>query len=385
MKITIDKNELERALARTATITDKDVGATHPMLGSVRLVAHKKGVLSVEGTDLTVHVRASAVAQVAKPGTCLVAAKDFYARIKGMPDGALQIEERASNGGLSISHLSEKRKYVVRTSGDPESFPDNEALDEETPIQIRVGAFDRLFKSCQHAISFDSSRPQLSGALFEVKQGHATMVATDGHRLCVVKDELGIDTDLSVLVPRKALQEIVRMGAGSAAIGLAMHGRRLIVRAGMFKATVMLTEAAFPPYHQVIPSETGRRAVRVKLAPLLDAVKACMLDKDRVVRLTFTAEAIELHNESPDKGEASDSVDTTGFEGKQVTLGASPQYLIDALSSAGTDEIEISVGSELDPVVVKSVPSEPEDADEDEDEDTKSGASFLAVIMPMRI
>ena len=70
------------------------------------------------------------------------------------------------------------------------------------------------------AVSAEESRFQLNGALLKLKDGSLEMVATDGHRLALVEGGLRAahgDEQDGVLVPRKALQELLRFeGDGDA-------------------------------------------------------------------------------------------------------------------------------------------------------------------------
>ncbi len=69
------------------------------------------------------------------------------------------------------------------------------------------------------AISTEESRFQLNGALFKLKPDGLEMVATDGHRLALVEAAAGgadgtavtiKKAQEGVLIPRKALQELLR-------------------------------------------------------------------------------------------------------------------------------------------------------------------------------
>jgi DNA polymerase-3 subunit beta len=70
------------------------------------------------------------------------------------------------------------------------------------------------------AITHEETRFQLNGALLKVQPNKMEMVATDGHRMALINFPSGITgkgkkgTDLTILVPRKALDEILRLEGG---------------------------------------------------------------------------------------------------------------------------------------------------------------------------
>src|SRR5207237_9427097 len=72
----------------------------------------------------------------------------------------------------------------------------------------------RLITRTIFSISTEDSKYTLSGALLLLKPGSIAMVATDGHRLAhIEKTETleDISEEIKVLVPRKAMGELVRM------------------------------------------------------------------------------------------------------------------------------------------------------------------------------
>ena len=73
-------------------------------------------------------------------------------------------------------------------------------------------------------------------------------------------------------------------------------------------------------------------------------------------------------SESPDSGEGFDEV-AVDYDGPDVTIGFNARYFLDVLGSLDEERVEIGIGGELDPVVVRPAAS----------------SDYLAVIMPMRI
>src|SRR4029078_10796364 len=86
------------------------------------------------------------------------------------------------------------------------------ALDE---LKMMVG-------KVKFAITHEETRFQLNGALLKIQPTKMEMVATDGHRMALInfpKESNGKakkGSDLTILVPRKALDEILRLEGGEA-------------------------------------------------------------------------------------------------------------------------------------------------------------------------
>jgi DNA polymerase-3 subunit beta len=77
---------------------------------------------------------------------------------------------------------------------------------------------------------------------------------------------------------------------------------------------------------------------------------------------------MRITSESPESGEAFDEVPVE-YSGANLTIGFNAKYFLDVLAALDEDEVELGLGGELDPAVVR--PAGPR--------------QFLAVVMPMRI
>ncbi|HVJ89448.1 MAG TPA: DNA polymerase III subunit beta, partial [Labilithrix sp.] len=138
--------------------------------------------------------------------------------------------------------------------------------------------------------------------------------------------------------------------------------------------TTKLVDSSFPPYAQVIPKSSARifRLSRVKLA---DAVKAVAVSagNNLGVRLSFNKGDLRVTSEDPTKGEGVDEVSYDLVDGKDGALvGMNSKYLGEVLTALSSDDVELGISGELDPVVAR-----PAGAAKDID--------FTGVLMPMRI
>ena len=71
---------------------------------------------------------------------------------------------------------------------------------------------------------------------------------------------------------------------------------------------------------------------------------------------------------SPESGEGFDEIPIE-YAGPNMTIGFNAKYFLDVLGALDEDEIQLGLGGELDPAVVRPV----------------GPRQFLAVVMPMRI
>ena len=140
------------------------------------------------------------------------------------------------------------------------------------------------------------------------------MVATDSYRLEREGDDArrGRSTgSLEANVPARTLQELGRIAsAGSAeAIGVAALENQVVFTVDDVVLSSRLVEGRFPNYQQLLP-ETYEHELRVNRDELLEVVRrvGLLAQKNAPLRLSFTEGALDVSAQTPDVGEASESL-----------------------------------------------------------------------------
>src|SRR5262245_58969850 len=257
MKLSIDKADLQRGLARLQAIVEKR--SSMPILANVLATASGKGDagrLELAATDLEVGIRGSQPAKVAKAGALTVSARKLYDIVRELPDETIQLES-SPNGYLDL-RCGRSRFTLAGT--DAEEYP---SLADFTPgrmVQLQAAVLSQMIEGTIYAASLDETRYNLNGAYFEaVADGsRIRMVATDGHRLALVERSVGSDVSglvSGVIVPRKGLAELKRLVDEEDAdeVELGFEGNSGLARKGGVTLVMRLIEGEFPNYQQVIP------------------------------------------------------------------------------------------------------------------------------------
>ena len=377
MELVIPKKDLLRLVARCQGVADKK--SAMPALANV-LLAAQGSTLRASATDLYLSVSGEAAAEVSKPGTVAVAAKDLLERVKAMPEGPVQITAKDSAQTV-IKAVGSPRRYTLH--GMPGSeFP--QLPTPESPwLELPTEVLSNLIARTHFSISGDETRPHVNSALFEWAGDRVRMVTTDGHRLS--KQEFRVDgtnANATMLIPLKAISELRRLTDEAKAdketkdahkVSLAQSGPNAFFLVAGMQFSVKLIDAQFPPYEQVIPSVSARslRAPRTGLTDALKAVSLAASDRTGGVKLTLLPGTLRITSESPESGNGFDEI-PIDYAGAEVTIGFNARYFLDVLGTIDDEEIVLGVSGELDPATVKPAG---ESADH----------SYVAVIMPMRI
>lgn len=365
MEIRVTRSEFLGELAPMQGIVERKT--TIPVLSHLLLTV-REDKLHLAATDLDVSLTSWCEADVKSEGGVAVQAKKLMEIIRSLTgeEVLLALEEprvltiRAGKSRFRIHGLS------------PDDFPTLPSVEDGRRVEIPFADFRRMIAKVLFAVSAEESRFQLNGALLKLKDGSLEMVATDGHRLALVEGGLeGAGGEDSVLVPRKALQELQRFeGEGNLTYGRGEH--HLSFRLGRRELICRILEGTFPDYERVIAKDNDKK-VLFNRRNLVDAVQRAALmtgDRARAVRLQFTPDQVVISAVNSDLGEAVEEV-PCDYEGPEFRVGINPDYLTQFLAAVDTEKIRFELKDENTQCV-----GYPQDGPD---------ARYLCVIMPMRI
>ncbi|MBX3258977.1 MAG: DNA polymerase III subunit beta [Labilithrix sp.] len=388
MELTVAKKDLLKIVTRMQGVAERK--STMPVLANVLLAADGNNALRLAATDLYLSLMGRIPAEITKPGSVAVSAKDLFERVKMMPDGPVVISSQ-DNATTTIKASGTARRYTLR--GMPgDDFPPLPQPAEGSPtLALDVDVLSELIAKTHFSISTDETRAHLNSALFEWDGDVVRMVTTDGHRLSKVDVKVsGRQASATMLIPLKAIQELRRLcdemlsdGGAVAADGERKKPELLITQSGasaFFQGagttfSVKLVDAQFPPYSQVIPqaSEKVVRAPRSALADALKAVSVAASERTGGVKLSLSKGSMRITSESPESGDGFDEIPVE-FAGPNMSIGFNAKYFLDVLAAISDEEVAIGLSGELDPAVLRPAGAT-----------TSSERQFLSVVMPMRI
>jgi DNA polymerase-3 subunit beta len=370
MEFSVKKFDLLAELNLTQGVVERKT--TIPILGNLLCEASGNRI-TLTATDLELSICTSCEAKVKKEGAGTIPAKKLLELVRLLPEGEIRFK-LLENHWVQI--LADRKTYkMVGMAKD--NFPAIPAFPH--PIAtIPAKILSSLIARTAFAISNEESRYTLNGALLLLKPENVAMVATDGHRLAVAEIDHkfeGLTREVRPLVPKKALAEVLRLAteAGEdAEIEFALDESHLFFRAGERLLISRMLTGQFPNYEAVLPRDNNRKVV-IERGELNDAVKrvAQLADtRSHAVKLSVSAEGIEISASSPEYGEAKETIEKE-FTGEPLAIGFNAQYMIDFLAAAPEGPISLELKDEQSAGQMRPL------ADE--------AYRYRYVIMPMRI
>ncbi|HEX8857072.1 MAG TPA: DNA polymerase III subunit beta, partial [Thermoleophilaceae bacterium] len=321
-------------------------------------------------TDMEIGVRVKLDAQVERDGAVVLPGRLLLDVVRSLPDPKLSLEHRTSEQDVEV--VSGTARFHLRTL-PLEDFP---KLPEpgESPMQMPAGAFVDTVARVARAASRDETRPHLTGVLVSASSQELRMVATDSYRLSVKETKLdqAVQGELEANVPARTLQELARVAGGSGAeqIAISALDNQVVFTLGDVVISSRLVEGRFPNYRQLLP-ESFEHELKVSGQELLEVVRRISLlaQKNAPLRLSFSEGTLEVSAQTPDVGEASESLPIP-FKGEPLEIGFNPDFLRDGLESSESDELALKLISPLRPGLLESGGGE---------------SKFVYLVMPIRL
>jgi DNA polymerase III subunit beta len=375
MELTVGKADLQKELQLCQGVVEKR--STIPILSNVLLRA-ADGRLQIAATDLDVTILSSTAARVVTPGGVTIEAKRLFDVVRSMPDDDVHFTLQDNN-----SMLIESGTAKFRLLGLPaEDYPTLPTVDVAEAFTIPLDELKTMVGKVKFAITHEETRFQLNGALLKIQPNKMEMVATDGHRMALINFPSGITgkgkkgTDLTILIPRKALDEILRLEGGeNGTVRFGVSDNQLFFEAGDRRLLARMIDVNFPNYMEVISRDNDRR-VMVDRERLLSTIKRISLvanERTRAVRFDFAPGKLTVSSTNPELGDARETV-PIDYAGQPFFVGLNAAYVMDFLSATDTPSVSLDLKDENSQCIGRPA-STAEDLPYD----------YLYVVMPMRL
>jgi DNA polymerase III subunit beta len=347
LQFALARGALLEALTRVTTALPRRT--TLPIL-NMMLVRPSGRELTLVCSDLdhTVETRVAAtISAAAGAATLALPAKRLLEIVTSLPNSNV-IEVRAKDRRAKLVAGRSKFELVGMS---PDEFPLSvgESPKSAESATVNGTAFaNALSRVLTHSI-VAVSRPALQGALLDVDETGAFLVATDGTGR-IIRIELALEHGEKPLhgkysLPRSAVASIAKLFADDERVAISGTAQRLVLTAEHTTMYAQLVSEPFPNYAHLFNVEPHSHVI-LSRAPFVDALKrVAVVGEFHQVTLSFTPSDVTITAMSPDQGNAEDGVDCAFSPKSEV---ASPfsfmingQYLVGALDAIAAEQVRI--------------------------------------------
>lgn len=364
MRFICDTNELNTALSIVSRALA--VRSTKPILEGILFESCDEG-LRLTCTDLALGIETLLPATFSEEGRAVLPGKLLCEIIRKLPGGPCDIA------------IGERMQATIRCASvrttingfDPVEYPELPQVEGEC-FELPQNTLKDMIGRTLFAIAQDESRPILTGCLMEINASEMRVVALDGFRLALRKENVsGPSAPVSAVVGGRVLGDIAKILADTEeAVSLCFTKSHVRMNIGQTRVVARLLEGEFIRYRQILPEEWQTR-VTVERAELGSAIDRASLiareGKSNLVCFKLDGETLEVSSNS-ETGDMEEKMQVI-TEGKDLTIAFNVRYITDVLKALSDDQIVMRFNSNVSPCVVCPV----------------EGDSYLYLVLPVRV
>lgn len=324
--------------------------------------------LYICGYNLELGISTKILANVYQEGSVVLSSKLFCEIVRKMPGDELEIN--CSENLITTIRSSESEYSIIGISAS--DFPELPVIESDRRISISQGMLKSMIAQTIFAVSDNDSRPTCTGSLFEITEDRLRIVSVDGFRLAMRTEPITGSFDMSFIVPKKTLEEILKILEDDYEKRAEICATRRHIEFSINGCTIIsrLIEGEFLDYNNAIPVNNDKE-VKVSTRRMMEASERMgLLISDAIkspVRCVFGNDEINFSCRTA-VGSATDRLSAQA-PNEPVEIGFNNRYLMDAFRAVSTDEVRLIIGSPVNPV--KVLPPE--------------GESFLFLLLPVRL
>lgn len=354
MRIFVDTLSLNAALS--TVIKALPIRTTVSILEGIYMKA-AGGRLLLRCTDLNIQIETLIDATIEEEGAIVLPGRLFSEMVKRLPGEMTSLDVKKNTA--EIISGSFKTTLQGENAADYHAMSD---VNQDSVISLKPGALKEMVKGCIFAAAQDDSKPILTGALLELKEGEATLIALDGYRLALRRIALegGKRVNANLVVPARSLLEVSRiLPDGEEAVSIGFSKTHLVADAGNTRITARLMEGEFIKYRQILP-ESHTTRVRVNRKELLDGIERVALmareGKSNLIKFTISTNKIAITANS-EIGRSNEEMEVN-LIGEELEIAFNSKYFSDVLKVLEDEEIYLDMNNNISPCVVRPIQGE---------------------------
>ena len=344
MKICVYKNTLEIVLNNFQSFLDK---RDFSQITSHIFFQTIENKLLLRATDYEISIQAKIeICKIEEEGQGTVSGKQILEIIKRLRDDK-EISFTTENETLLIKQDKSQFKLPMFNS---EEFPNFPVYNTDTKIQIPSSYFIEAIKKINPAVSINNPKIELNGALLDIKDYAVNFVATDTRRLALIQYDSQSVGSLSIIIPKKALNEIQKLCVDE--LEIYHNENQLIIQTGIYTFSTKLTNGRFPDYERIIPKNLTH-TLELPKNEIISAIRI-INSLSQEVKLTFKQNEILFESMSSENSQGSTQCEVqTNFE-NEFSIGMNSKSLLDFLAQVNDEKFLLCFDEANKPFMVKS-------------------------------
>ena len=371
MKFNCDQQLLSKALGTVSkAITQR---TTIPVLKGILITATTDNKLKLTASNLDLSIEKTIDVNVEEEGSIVISDSKFFIDIiRKLPREQITIEV-GENEKVKIK-TPNTEVFCVSQSAD--EFPNTSEIENiQANLSFNKDIMKEMIRKTQFCASIDESKGIIIGVLMELEENSLNMVALDGFRMAVTRQQMMNERREKIVISAKIMNEINKILTESdderdENIELVLSEKKAVMLLEGTKIVMRLLEGEFISYNDILPKESST-FIKVNRNMMIEAIeRASLLAKEgrnNLIRVKVQENLMTISSASEEGSVKEDII--MEKNGEDLEIGFNSKYILDALKVIDDEEVRIEMVSAVKPCLIKPM----------------EGNSYEYLILPVRI
>ena len=337
MEFTVNKTAFSEALSLVTTVVPER--SARAILQNLMLIGNADGTITLAATDLEIGIKITLeVIGMQEPSSVLLPASRINALVKGTYADEIQItitdnkaELKTKQGRFQVPGLE-----VV----DYPTIPD---FNAEGAIFIHGDDFVEAVQKTVFATAKGDTRYALNGIYINIDENHVEFVASDTHRLSLVKKKIRNPDKVAAegIMLTKGMTTLAKLAAGNDVVEISVTANEMLAKTPNSTIVIRRVEGMFPRYRDVIPPKSDMHftVAKEELLRSLHTIGLMSSDESKSVLFAIGQGSIGL-SASSENGEGNLRLDAETV-GTELEIKFNYVFLVDVLKNLSDDKVTI--------------------------------------------
>ncbi len=341
--------------------------STQPILQNVLFTAEKEKLsLTATNLDITIQETVPVFPITEETGQFTAPGKALLSVLNTLPSMDVTVE---SDG--QTTQLKTERGVYRFLSLPVEDFPRTPEISSENGFKIDLKELLDAVEKIAFCAAKDDPRAFLNGVLWENRDGEVRFVASDSHKLGLIKLARGESVPFTGIVPRSVFDILKQIGDRE--VEVRHHGEILGFFYDESYILARLIDGPYAPYENVIPPRGGNvlKVSQEELLAALRRIKIFTQPPSYILRWEIQESGLRMSASSAEIGEGSEEI-SSEYVGEPMEIGFNASFLEDIVKHIETPEIEFHIHGPTSAVLI--LPGE-----------QVEGEELLYLLMPVKL
>lgn len=340
MRFSCPREELIKALSILNDVIPPR--SPKPVYQNIRFDGQADGSLCLSATDLEIGIRYRLmVNDLADPETVYLPAARLFGLLK--EDWAQEINFASTGEQAKLS--MDNRQFSIQAFSGDEFSVGREIGDQQCFIINGEDIVEAVAKTA-FATARGETRYALNGIFLSLQHGGVEFVASDTHRLSLVRKKLrsAPAAGAEAIVITKGMQELAKLSQGQETVKVVLTSHELIAETASACLVSRLVDGQFPRYRDVIPKDMSKKLTcsREKLLSSLRLTGQASNEETRSIRMTAGAAEGAVLSAAGSEGCRGTVPLEAVVEGEGIDLCFNFTYLVEMLRAVHGEEVTLN-------------------------------------------